>query len=141
MKKQHVYEKFILALELLGFGAVLLVIWLDEYVDLPFLYLGAKKTPARPQEFWFEAVMVLLLGVIIVMATLWIFRRLRYMERFLHVCAWCRKVNLGEEWMTFEQYMKRQHDVKSTHEICPACRANAAKGLPSALIETTATSA
>lgn len=125
MNKQHLYEKFILALELFGFGAVLLVIWVDEYIDLPFLYFGARQTPPRPQEYWFETMAVLLLGLAVVSATLWVFRRLRFMENFLHVCAWCRKVNLDEEWVSFEQYMKRQHDVKSTHDICPSCRANA----------------
>ena len=59
MKKQHVYEKLILAIELIGFGGVLLLIWLDEYLDLPFRYLGAPKTPPRPQEFWFETCAVL----------------------------------------------------------------------------------
>jgi len=125
--KQHAYEKFILSLELLGFGAVLLVIWLDEYFDLPFRYLGAPKTPPRPQEYWFETMAILLLAIAIVSSTLWVFRRLRVIERFIQVCAWCRKVNVGDEWVSFEQYLKRQHDVKSTHGICPACRASASK--------------
>ncbi len=59
MKKQRRYEKLILLLELLGFGGVLLLIWLDEYVDLPFLYFGALKTPPRPPEYWFETFGVL----------------------------------------------------------------------------------
>ena len=29
-------------------------------------------------------------------------------------------VNVGEEWISFEQYLKREHDVKSPHGICPA---------------------
>lgn len=56
MNKQRRYEKLILLMELLGFGGVLLLIWLDEYVDIPFRYLGALPTPARPQEYWFETV-------------------------------------------------------------------------------------
>ena len=136
--KQHAYEKFILSLEVLGFGVVLLVIWLDEYVDVPFLYFGAKKTPPRPQEYWFETMTVLLLAAAIVIATLWVFRRLRYMEHFIQVCSWCRKVNVGDEWVSFEKYMQRQHDVLSTHDICPACRASASKGLPTPVLESSA---
>ena len=136
--KQHAYEKFILSLELLGFSTVLLVIWLDEYVDVPFLYLGAKKTPARPQEYWFETMAVLLLAIAIVIATLWVFRRLRFIEHFIQVCAWCRKVQVGDEWVSFEQYMKRQHDVKSSHGICPACRASASKRPATAVLESSA---
>ena len=127
MEKQRTYEKVILGLELLGFGAVIAVLWLDEYVDLPFRFLGAPKTPPRPQEFCFEGLMVLIVATVVVVATLWVFRRLRLLEGFIQVCAWCRKVNLGDEWISFEQYLKREHDVQSTHGICPTCRANASR--------------
>ncbi len=125
MENQRTYEKVILSLELFGFAAVLLTLWLDEYVDIPFRFFGALKTPARPQEFWFEAITVLLVATAVVIATLWVFRRLRFMENFIQVCAWCRKVNLGDDWISFEQYLKRIHDVHSTHSICPACWAEA----------------
>ena len=135
MKKQRIYEKLILAIELLGFAAVLGLIWLDEYLDLPFRYLGAPKTPPRPQEYWFETCAILLLGTAIVIATLWVFRRLRLLENFIRVCAWCRKVEVADEWVSFEDYMKVQHDVRSTHGICPSCRAAAAKRPPAALAD------
>lgn len=127
MQKQHTYEKIILAFELLGFGAIIAILWLDEYVDIPFHYFGALKTPPRPAEFWFESISVLLLATIVIVATLWVFGRLRFLEAFIRVCAWCRKVEVEGEWLTFEQYMKRQHDVKSTHGICPHCRAAASR--------------
>ena len=117
----------ILSLELFGFAAVLLTFWLDECVGIPFRFFGALKTPARPQEFWFEAIAVLLVATAVVIATLWVFRRLRFLEDFIRVCAWCRKVEVADQWVSFEDYMKLQHDVKSTHGICPECRANASK--------------
>ena len=125
VEEQHTYEKVILGLELIGFALVIGVMWLDEYVDLPFRFLGALKTPARPQEFWFEALAVVLVATGVVVATLWVFRRLRLLESLIEVCAWCRKVNVGDEWVSFEQYMKIELDVKSTHGICPNCRATA----------------
>jgi hypothetical protein len=127
VEKQHTYEKFILVLELVGFSAILAIIWLDEYVDVPFRYFGALKTPPRPSEYWFETLSVLLLATAVVSATLWVFSRLRFLENFIRVCAWCQKVEAGDEWVNFEQYMKREHDVKATHGICPECRANATK--------------
>jgi hypothetical protein len=130
IEQQHTYEKVILSLELLGFGAVIALIWLDEYVDIPFRFLGALKTPARPQEFWFEALAVLFVATAVVAATLWIFQRLRKLEGFIEVCAWCRKINAGEDWIAFEQYLKREHDVQSSHSICPECRAQASKTRP-----------
>jgi len=127
VEEQHRYEKVILGLELVGFATVIAILWLDEYVDLPFRIFGALKAPPRPQEFWVEALATLLVGAGVVVATLWVFRRLRLLESFIQVCAWCRKVNVGEEWVPFEQYLKREHDVKSSHGICPTCRANASK--------------
>lgn len=130
IEQQHTYEKVILSLELLGFGAVIALLWLDEYVDIPFRFLGALKTPARPQEFWFEALAVLSVATAVIVATLWIFQRLRKLEGFIEVCAWCRKINAGEDWISFEQYLKREHDVQSSHSICPECRAQASKTRP-----------
>lgn len=129
LEQSHAYEKIILSIEVTGFLALLAVLWLDEYVDVPFRFLGALKTPLRPQEFWFEATSVLLVAIAVISTTLWVFRRLRILESFIQVCAWCRKVNIdGEEWVTFEQYLKREHEVLSTHGICPDCRAGASKG-------------
>jgi hypothetical protein len=128
IQESHTYEKVILSVEVVGFSILLAVQWLDEYVDVPFRFLGALKTPLRPQEFWFEALAVLLVAVAVITATLWVFRRLRVLESFVQVCAWCRKVNVDEdEWVSFEQYLKHEHDVLSTHGICPTCRANATK--------------
>ena len=125
IEQQHTYEKVILGLELTGFLLVVAALWLDEYVDVPFRFLGAAAAPARPQEFWLEALAVVLVATGVVMATLWVFRRLRVLESLVQVCAWCRKVNVGDEWVSFEQYMKIELDVKSTHGICPHCRATA----------------
>lgn len=127
MEQSHTYEKVILAIELVGFAVLLAVLWLDEYLDVPFRFLGALKTPLRPQEFWFEAITTLLVASAVIAATLWVFRRLRILESFIQVCAWCRKVNVGDEWVSFEQYLKREHEVLSTHGICPECRENATK--------------
>ena len=125
IERQHTYEKVILSLELFGFAAVIAVLWLDEYVDVPFRFFGALKTPLRPQEFWFETLTLLLVAIVVVVATLWVFRRLRTLESFIQVCAWCHKVHVGNEWISFEQYLRREHEVYSTHSICPECRAAA----------------
>jgi hypothetical protein len=124
--KKRAYEKVILGIELIGFLAVLAIIWLDEFVDVPSLYFGATKTPPRPEEYWFETISVVILGATVVSGTLWVLRRLRYLERFVRVCAWCRKALVNDVWVSFENYVKIRHGVKSTHGICPICRANAA---------------
>lgn len=120
--KLRTYEKVILTVEMLGFFAVLAIIWLDEFMDIPALYFGAAKTPPRPEEYGFESLSVFFLAVIVVSTTFWIFRRLRYLEEFVRVCAWCRKVLVNEKWVSFEEYMRIQHAVDSSHGICPVCQ-------------------
>src|SRR5438093_13720833 len=88
-------------------------------MDIPASYFGAAKTPPRPEEYWFESLAVFFLGVIVVSTTFWIFRRLRYLEQFVRVRAWCRKVLVNEQWVPFEEYMRIEHDVDSSHGICP----------------------
>ncbi len=127
IEEHHTYERVILGIELFGFSILLAVLWLDEYVDVPFRFLGALKTPSRPPEFWFEALSVLLVATAVIAATLWVFRRLRILEGFIQVCTWCRKVNVGDEWVPFERYLKDEHDVQSAHGICPECRTNATR--------------
>ncbi len=135
IKDSYTYERVVLGIEVIGFSLLLVVLWLDEYVDLPFRYLGALKTPLRPQEFWFEAIAVLLVATAVISSTLWVFRRLRILEGIVQVCAWCRKVNVGEQWVSFEKYLKHEHDVQSSHGICPACRADAVKRPATSLLD------
>ena len=68
IEKQHTYEKVILGLELVGFVIVLSFLWLDEYVDVPYRFFGALKTPPRPEEFWFEALTVLFVACSVILA-------------------------------------------------------------------------
>jgi hypothetical protein len=81
--KLRTYEKVILTGEVVGIFAVLTIIWLDEFVDIPALFFGALKTPPRPEEYWFESLAVFFLGVLVASTTFWIFRRLRYLVRFV----------------------------------------------------------
>jgi hypothetical protein len=124
-KTGRIHEKMILLLMMVGFGCVIAILYLDETVDLPYRFLGASKTPMRMQEFWLEASSVTIVAVMIIAITLWIFHRLRVLESFVLVCAWCRKVKIGDEWVPFENYLKRELDVKPTHGMCPTCRAKA----------------
>lgn len=116
-------KRVILAIEALGFSAVLAVIWLDEFADIPHRVFGAAAAPSRPEEFWFETFAVLVLALLVLTVTVWFLRRIRELESFLPVCAWCKTVLVGDRWITFETYVRDHQDVTSTHGICPACRA------------------
>jgi hypothetical protein len=109
------------------FLIVLIVLYLDEYVDLPYHVLGASQTPYRPQEYVLESLSVLVVAIIVIMVTFIILRRSARLERFLRVCAWCRKVWVNDKWVSFEEYALKRHSLKSSHGICEECVARLEK--------------
>jgi hypothetical protein len=94
---------------------------------LPYLLIGAPATPYRPQEYIIETVSILIVATIVITITLFILRRSRKLERFLRVCAWCRKVWVDDEWVSFEEYALKRHSLKSSHGICDECVARLEK--------------
>jgi hypothetical protein len=90
-----------LLLEALGFIFVALLIWVNEYLDLPHLLLGAPRTPWRPVEVAIESGFVLLLGAAVTGVSWVTFRRLAYLESLLTLCAWRQRVGDAGRWMVF----------------------------------------
>ena len=109
------------------FFIVTIVLCLDEFVDLPYHLLGAPETPYRPQEYIIETVSVLIVAIIVITITLILLQRSRRNERFLRVCAWCKKVWVNDEWVSFEEYALKRHSLKSSHGICEECVARLEK--------------
>jgi hypothetical protein len=110
-----------LALETSGFLLIIAIIWLDEILDLPHLLFGARATPLRLGEGMLESVLTLSVGIVIVTVTHRAFRRIEYLESLVVMCAWCRRVRAGEEWLAVEQFLERQHHAHTTHGICSSC--------------------
>ncbi len=48
-------------------------------------------------------------------------KHLVYLEKFIRVCSWCRKVCYRHEWMPLEEYFKSGFHVGTTHGICADC--------------------
>jgi phosphoenolpyruvate-protein phosphotransferase (PTS system enzyme I) len=51
------------------FFIVTIVIWLDEFMDLPSHLLGAPPTPYRPQEYILETVSILVVALVVITIT------------------------------------------------------------------------
>lgn len=55
--------------------------------------------------------------------------RVAHSDEFLHVCAWCKKVQVGDEWIEVEEAVTRLalFDRPAlpwlSHGVCPACDA------------------
>jgi hypothetical protein len=113
--------RYTLALEMSGFLLIIAIIWLDEILDLPHLLFGATATPLRLGEGMLESVLTLVVAILIVTITYRAFRRIEYLESLVVMCAWCRRVRAGEEWLGVEQFLERQHHAHTTHGICSSC--------------------
>jgi hypothetical protein len=116
--------RYTLALEAAGFLLIIAIIWLDEILDLPRLLFGAAATPLRLGEGVLESVLTAAVGAAVVSITYRAFRRIEYLESLVVVCAWCRRVRAGEEWLTMERFLEREHHSQTTHGICSVCAAS-----------------
>jgi hypothetical protein len=113
----------ILILESFAFLVIVAIIWLDELLDLPHLLFQAPPTPVRVQEGLLESILTMMVGTGVVSVTWRAFRRIEYLESLIVMCAWCRRVREGGEWLTVEAFLERQHHAQTTHGICEACAA------------------
>jgi hypothetical protein len=110
----------ILWYESIGFVLIIILSWLDEVLNLPgLLFGGAKQTDWR--ESVMETVVIMAVWLIVLVFTGRLLGRLQYLEGFLRICAWCRKVYHNGEWIPVETFFDRKLDVKTTHGMCPEC--------------------
>ncbi len=120
MKRKNIADHVVL-LEILGFGLVMLFLWLDELLDLPHLFLGAPVTPFNWRESVFETLLTAGLAAVVILLTRTILRRVRYLEGFMLFCSGCKKVRVGGEWIDADTYLHDHSDVVVSHGLCPDC--------------------
>jgi len=110
----------IYVIEAIGFSATIALSWANELIGLPAIIFGGPVTLN-----WHEAVLetatASLVWLLVYVATRRLMKRLRYLEEFMRVCAWCHKIGYGDEWVPIEEYFARHLDTKTSHGICPAC--------------------
>jgi hypothetical protein len=107
--------------QVVGFAVVAALVWLDEELDLPARLLGAVPTPRRPEEVALEVAGVALLGLLVLLTSGWMARRLLRVESYLHLCAWCRRVEGDTGWVSLERYVADEHGTQPSHGLCPEC--------------------
>jgi hypothetical protein len=111
----------IVAAEAVMFCAMLLVIWLDEFIDVPSQFFGSPPTPFRLAEYIFETATCTVVGLIIIAWTILLLRKNEKLERFVRVCAWCSKIWFDDQWIPMEKFLEKKYTLKSSHGICLDC--------------------
>jgi len=122
MRKQSRAVTETLVLEALAFLFVALLIWVNEYLDLPHRLLGAPPTTWRPLQVAIESGFVLLLGAAVTVVSWLTFHRLAYLESLLILCAGCQRVGDEGRWLPFEDFVHSRDRVETTHGMCPDCQ-------------------
>lgn len=118
--RQNGIEHRLLLYQAVGCLLLIAVSWLDELLDLPTLIFGSA-----PGHNWHEAMLEtgFILGVAapVFWLTRRLVKRLVYLENFLRVCAWCRKIGVDDEWVSLEQYFHHELKTLTSHGMCPEC--------------------
>lgn len=110
----------ILWVEATAFSVLIVFSWLTEAIRIPHLLYGEDFTPNYHRAIIRSGVL-LLIWLWVNMATRKLLKRLHYLEEFLRVCSWCRKVSYGNDWIEMETYLKSKFATKTSHGMCPDC--------------------
>src|ERR1039458_5096875 len=83
----------------LGFLGIMAIGYLDELIKLPSLIFSGDPFAFMFQRSTLNMLLVLAVWLLVSASTRRILERLRYLEKFMRVCAWCRKIDHKGEWM------------------------------------------
>jgi hypothetical protein len=105
----------------LGFLGIMVISYLDELIKLPSLIFSDHPFAFMFRRSTLDILMVLAVWLLVSTSTRRILERIRYLEKFMRVCSWCRKIDYKGEWMRLEDFMQEGFDTPTTHGICPEC--------------------
>ncbi len=120
MKKNSQLTKIVLY-QNLGFLGIIALCYLDDLIKLPSLIFSDHPFAFVYRRSTLEMLLVLGVWFLVSMSTRRILERVRYLEKFMRVCAWCRRINYHDEWMRLEEFMQQGFDTPTTHGICAEC--------------------
>ncbi len=117
--KRH--STLVLLCETAGFLAIVALSWLDELIGLPYLLYGGAPHHPDFRESAMESVVVMVVAIPILVLSRRLLSRLFYLEKFLKVCAWCKRVDTGDRWIPMDRYFEVGFSQRTTHGMCPEC--------------------
>ena len=120
MKKNSQLTRIVLY-QNLGFLVILAICYLDDLLKLPALIFSGHPFAFMFRRSTLDILLVLAVWFLVSASTRRILERIRYLEKFMRVCAWCRHINFKGEWMPLEQFMQQGFDTPTTHGICTEC--------------------
>ena len=119
--KQLVYWQRALLWQSLGFLAIVVLTWSDAIFDLAHVILGLPHREVDINRTAITTAVLVLLWMFSAYKIYLVVSRLSYLESFLHVCAWCRKIEHDDRWLSLEAHFAQKTGGKVSHGICPEC--------------------
>lgn len=119
--KQLVYWQKALLWQSLGFLIVVVLTWSDALFDLAHVLLGFQDRAMDLNRTAIITVVILFLWMFSAYKVYRVVARLSYLESFLHVCAWCRKIEYNNQWLSLEAHFTEKTGRPASHGICPEC--------------------
>ncbi len=114
--------KRVVIYEFFSFIFIILIIWLDEMLDMPSMFLGGEPTPVNWIEASFETVIISIFGIVIIYLTAKLFQEMKYLEGILPLCSSCKKIRDDKgNWSQIEVYVRERTEAEFSHGICPEC--------------------
>jgi hypothetical protein len=104
-----------------GFLAIIVLCYLDELLKLPTLIFSEHPFDFVYRRSTLEMLLFLAVWLLVSSSTRRLLNRVRQLEDFMRVCAWCRRIDYKGEWMKLEDFMEQGFDTPTTHGICPEC--------------------
>ena len=95
--------------------------WSDGIFDLAHAILGLPHRAGDINRTAIATVVLVLLWMFSAYKIYLVVSRLSYLESFLHVCAWCRKIEYNDRWLSLEAHFAQKTGGKVSHGICPEC--------------------
>ena len=120
MKKNSQLTRVVLY-QNLGFLAIIALCYLDELLKLPSLIFSDHPFAFVYRRTTVEMLLFLAVWFLVSLSTRRLLNRVRQLEDFMRVCAWCRRIDYHGEWMRLEEFMQQGFDTPTTHGICPEC--------------------
>ncbi len=117
-----ILSRRIVITQIVGFICIIILLWLDELLDLPHVLFGASPTPINWIESVFESIIVLFFGFLCMLASRMFLKRIHYLEGFLRVCCFCKKVYFNGNWIPIEKFITDHSEAVFSHGFCPECQ-------------------
>ena len=118
---KNFFLKKLIYYNIFGFGIVILFLWLNEIIDIPHIFFGVKETPMNITESIFETILIIIPGIVVNYSIRKLLKKIKYLEGFLRVCSFCRKINIKGKWIPIEEYIRDNTEAEFTYSLCPEC--------------------